>query len=148
MFWTLEYCFEHDLGDHLPWGFCCSAVMTYRRMPEYWRWPQVHSCGMPLGSTLMNCLPDFWLPINHLLTRIIIRIIMFLQRGDAMKSYSSREIISIIEADGWYFVHSVGDHWQYKHPIKPGRVTVTHPVKDIPIKTVLRIFNQAQIDLP
>jgi predicted RNA binding protein YcfA (HicA-like mRNA interferase family) len=71
-----------------------------------------------------------------------------LAEGDAMKSYSSRKIISIIEADIWYFVHSVGDHRQFKHPTKPGRVTVTHPVKDIPMKTVLRIFNQAKINLP
>ncbi len=65
-----------------------------------------------------------------------------------MKSYSSREIISIIEADGWYFVHAVGSHHQFKHPTKSGRVTVTHPEKDVPIKTVLRIFAQAQINLP
>ena len=32
-------------------------------------------------------------------------------RVHAMKSYSSREIIKILEQDGWYLVHTVGDHF-------------------------------------
>lgn len=60
-----------------------------------------------------------------------------------MKSYSSREIIKLLEADGWYEVNCVGDHHQYKHPSKPGRVTVTHPRKDFPIRTLKSIQKQA-----
>jgi predicted RNA binding protein YcfA (HicA-like mRNA interferase family) len=45
--------------------------------------------------------------------------------------------------DGWYLVHTVGSHQQYKHPTKKGRVTVPHPKKNIPIKTVRSIFKQA-----
>lgn len=63
-----------------------------------------------------------------------------------MKSYSSREIIKLLEEDGWYYVNSVGDHWHFKHPTKPGKVTVTHPVKDIPMKTLKSILKQAGID--
>ncbi len=65
-----------------------------------------------------------------------------------MKSYSSRELIQIIKADGWYFVRAAGDHHQYKHPTKPGKVTITHPVKDVPIGTVRSIFKQADLPLP
>lgn len=64
-----------------------------------------------------------------------------------MKSYSSREIIRLLEEDGWYCVNSVGDHWHFKHRTKPGKVTVTHPVKDIPIKTLKSILKQAGIKL-
>lgn len=64
-----------------------------------------------------------------------------------MKSYSSREIIKILEEDGWYYVKTVGDHWQFKHPTKPGKVTITHPVKDIPAKTLNSILKQAGIRL-
>jgi predicted RNA binding protein YcfA (HicA-like mRNA interferase family) len=64
-----------------------------------------------------------------------------------MRSYSSREIIKILEQDGWFFVKCVGDHWQFKHSIKPGKVTITHPVKDLPKGTLLRILKQAQIKL-
>ena len=46
-----------------------------------------------------------------------------------MKSYSSREVLKILKADGWYEVNCEGDHHQFKHPTKPGRVTITHPKK-------------------
>ncbi len=62
-----------------------------------------------------------------------------------MKSYSSREVIKILKADGWYEVACVGDHHQYKHPEKPGRVTVTHSRKDFPLRTLKSIEKQAGV---
>lgn len=62
-----------------------------------------------------------------------------------MKSYSSRDDIRILKADGWYEVNCEGDHHQFKHPTKKGRVTVTHPRKDIPIKTLMSISKQAGV---
>lgn len=64
-----------------------------------------------------------------------------------MKSYSSREIIQILIADGWYLARTKGDHCQFKHPTKKGPVTVTHPVKDIPIGTAKKIFRDAGIEI-
>ena len=60
-----------------------------------------------------------------------------------MKSYSSREVIRLLEADGWYEVHVVGSHHQFKHPTKKGRVTVKHPDKDIPRPTLAKIEKQS-----
>lgn len=60
-----------------------------------------------------------------------------------MKSYSSREVIKILKADGWYEVNCVGSHHQFKHPTKKGRVAVKHPDKDIPIKTLESIERQS-----
>ena len=60
-----------------------------------------------------------------------------------MKGYSSREIISIITADGWRETDQEGSHHHFKHPTKPGKVTVTHPKKDLPAKTVMSILKQA-----
>ena len=51
-----------------------------------------------------------------------------------MKSYSSREVIQLLKADGWFEVNVVGSHHQFKHPTKKGRVPVKHPDKDIPVK--------------
>lgn len=62
-----------------------------------------------------------------------------------MKSYSSREVLKMLKADGWYEVNCVGDHHQFKHPVKKGRVTITHPRKDIPIKTLKSIENQSGV---
>lgn len=60
-----------------------------------------------------------------------------------MKSYSSKEVIKMLKADGWYEVNVVGSHHQFKHPTKPGRTTVKHPEKDIPIKTLKSIEKQS-----
>ena len=62
-----------------------------------------------------------------------------------MKSYSSREVIKILINDGWYEVGCVGDHHQFKHSNKHGRVTITHPRKDIPTGTLKSIEKQAGI---
>ncbi|HBF0499189.1 TPA: type II toxin-antitoxin system HicA family toxin [Clostridioides difficile] len=64
-----------------------------------------------------------------------------------MKSYSSREILKILSSDGWYEVNCVGDHHQFKHPTKKGKVTVPHPNKDLPLRTVKSIFKQAGINI-
>lgn len=60
-----------------------------------------------------------------------------------MKSYSSREVIKRLKEDGWYEVNVVGSHHQFKHPAKKGRVTVKHPDKDVPPKTLKSIENQS-----
>lgn len=60
--------------------------------------------------------------------------------------YSSKQIIKQLEEDGWYEVSCVGSHHQFKHPVKPGRVTVPHPKRNIPIGTARNIFNQAGIN--
>ncbi|MCL2772027.1 MAG: type II toxin-antitoxin system HicA family toxin [Oscillospiraceae bacterium] len=62
-----------------------------------------------------------------------------------MKSYSSREVIRILEQDGWYEVACVGSHHQFRHPTQKGKVTVKDPQKDIPIMTLKRIEQQAGI---
>ena len=60
--------------------------------------------------------------------------------------YSSKEVIKMIEADGWFEVACVGSHHHFKHPMKQGRVTVPHPKRSVPIGTVKSIFKQAGID--
>ncbi len=60
-----------------------------------------------------------------------------------MKSYSSLQIIKILKADGWYEINCVGDHHQFKHPVKKGKVTITHPRKDLPLSLVKSIEKQS-----
>jgi predicted RNA binding protein YcfA (HicA-like mRNA interferase family) len=59
----------------------------------------------------------------------------------------SREIISALKADGWEQVAQKGSHVQFKHPTKPGRVTVPHPKRDIPLGTLRSIEKQADLKL-
>lgn len=56
---------------------------------------------------------------------------------------NSRELIKKIEADGWELVRVTGSHHHFKHPTKAGLVTVPHPKKDLPIRTVRNILKQA-----
>lgn len=56
---------------------------------------------------------------------------------------NSREILRRLKADGWYEVAQEGSHVQLKHPSKPGRVTVPHPKKDLPLGTVRSIEKQS-----
>lgn len=58
---------------------------------------------------------------------------------------NSREVIQQLEADGWVLRRTKGSHRQYTHPLKPGRVTVKHPAKDYPVKTLRSMEKQAGI---
>ncbi len=60
---------------------------------------------------------------------------------------SSLEIIRKLKADGWFEVATQGSHLQMKHPTKPGRVTVPHPKKDLPLGTLRSIERQATLKL-
>lgn len=59
----------------------------------------------------------------------------------------SEDILSALRADGWFEVHRRGSHVQLKHPHKPGRVTVPHPRRDIPVGTVKSIERQAGLKM-
>ncbi len=55
-----------------------------------------------------------------------------------------REIIEMIEEDGWYLIATRGSHRQYKHATKPGRVTVAgKPSDDLAPGTLNSILKQA-----
>jgi predicted RNA binding protein YcfA (HicA-like mRNA interferase family) len=57
-----------------------------------------------------------------------------------------RQIIKRIEADGWRLVRQRGSHRQFKHPTKPGRVTVAGNDSDeIKPGTLASILRQAQL---
>ncbi len=60
-----------------------------------------------------------------------------------------REVTKLIEDDGWYLVVTKGSHRQYKHPTKPGRVTIAgHPSDDLAPGTLNSVFKQAQLQKP
>ena len=58
-----------------------------------------------------------------------------------------RDVIRLVEADGWRLVSIKGSHRQYKHPYKPGRVTIAGRLDmDLHPKTLKSIFKQAGIE--
>ena len=59
-----------------------------------------------------------------------------------------REVTKLLEADGWYLVATKGSHRQYKHPTKPGRVTIAgHSGDDLAPSTLNNILKQAQLKM-
>jgi predicted RNA binding protein YcfA (HicA-like mRNA interferase family) len=55
-----------------------------------------------------------------------------------------RDVIKLVEQDGWRLVHTVGSHRQFKHPAKKGRVTIAgHASQDVHPKTLKSILVQA-----
>lgn len=68
------------------------------------------------------------------------------RKGWLSKCMKVRDIIKIVEADGWRHIETKGDHRQYKHHTKRGRVTIAgHASDDVHPKTVGSILRQAQI---
>lgn len=59
---------------------------------------------------------------------------------------NSRDVIRRLEKDGWELVRVRGSHHHYKHPVKPGIVTVPHPKKDLPQGTLKSIWKQAGLE--
>lgn len=55
----------------------------------------------------------------------------------------SRALIKKLETDGWELVRVTGSHHHYRHPSKPGMVTVPHPKKDLRKGTEASILKQA-----
>jgi predicted RNA binding protein YcfA (HicA-like mRNA interferase family) len=55
-------------------------------------------------------------------------------------------LIKRLEKDGWQLVAIAGSHHQFKHPSKPGKVTIPHPKKDLAPKTIKSILKQAGLD--
>lgn len=52
-------------------------------------------------------------------------------------------MIRRLKQDGWILVRTKGSHHQFKHPEKPGLVTVPHPKRDLPAGTLKAIFKAA-----
>jgi predicted RNA binding protein YcfA (HicA-like mRNA interferase family) len=62
-------------------------------------------------------------------------------------SVTSGHVIRALKRDGWTEVRVKGSHHHFKHPTKPGIVTVPHPKKDIPRGTLGSIERQAGVQL-
>jgi predicted RNA binding protein YcfA (HicA-like mRNA interferase family) len=55
-----------------------------------------------------------------------------------------RDVIRMLEGDGWRLAVTEGSHRQFKHPRKPGRVTVSgHRGEDMPKGTLASVLRQA-----
>ncbi len=58
-----------------------------------------------------------------------------------------KELIALIEADGWLQVRQKGSHRQFHHTTKPGTVTVSGKLSvDVPPGTLTSVLKQAGLN--
>lgn len=67
--------------------------------------------------------------------------------GCRLVAVKVRDLIRMIEFDGWKHVRTTGSHRHFKHPAKPHVVTVPgSPGDDIPIGTLKAILRSAGLE--
>lgn len=58
-----------------------------------------------------------------------------------------RDVLRLLDADGWRLKNHEGSHQQYQHSSKPGKVTIAGKANlDVPIGTLKAILKQAGLD--
>ena len=60
-----------------------------------------------------------------------------------MVEQNSRKLIAAIQRQGWVLVGTTGSHHHFKHPTRPGKLTIPHPKRELPLGTVRAILKQA-----
>jgi len=61
-----------------------------------------------------------------------------------MKPLKVKKVIEMLKKDGWYLERTRGDHRQFKHPTKKGKVTVSgHLSETLDQELLNSIFKQA-----
>lgn len=60
---------------------------------------------------------------------------------------NSKDLVKLLEADGWRLRSVRGSHHVFVHPAKPGHLTVPHPRKDLGTGLVHKLLKQAGIKL-
>jgi predicted RNA binding protein YcfA (HicA-like mRNA interferase family) len=58
---------------------------------------------------------------------------------------NSKELIKVLEKDGWVLRGIKGSHHVFNHPSRSGHITVPHPKKDLGIGLVQKLLKQAGI---
>ena len=59
----------------------------------------------------------------------------------------SKDVIRLLEDAGWVQVRQKGSHHQFRHPERPGTVTVPHPNSELGIGTLKSIERQSGVKL-
>ncbi|MBI3666900.1 MAG: type II toxin-antitoxin system HicA family toxin [Acidobacteria bacterium] len=57
-----------------------------------------------------------------------------------------RDLFKLVESDGWRLDRTRGSHRQFRHPTKPGTLTVSgHPGEEVHPKTLNSALKQARL---
>ena len=79
--------------------------------------------------------------------RTFINMVLTIPTGTgAISGVRSADIIKRLEAGGWVLRSVKGSHHVFRHPLKPGHVSVPHPKKDLGAGLVLELLKQAGLE--
>jgi predicted RNA binding protein YcfA (HicA-like mRNA interferase family) len=68
-------------------------------------------------------------------------------RGHSEEPMKVRDLIRLLENEGWHLARTRGSHRQYKHDTRRGTVTVAgRPGLDLPPKTASSVLRQAGLE--
>ena len=71
-------------------------------------------------------------------------VFLFRRKRLIIPNVKAKEVIRLLEEDGWYLARTKGSHRQFKHPNKSGVVTVSGKLSiDVPRGTLNSILKQA-----
>jgi predicted RNA binding protein YcfA (HicA-like mRNA interferase family) len=90
-------------------------------------------CSQPLEDK--PALSRWFLPDIALVSHALFPMLRLWDAGSRSntqlgRSMKVRDAIRLIEQDGWFLIATRGSHRQYKHPFKPGRVTIAGNASD------------------
>ena len=69
----------------------------------------------------------------------------YVVKSKGSDKFTFKELENILKKDGWYLYDTVGSHFQYKHKVKKGKITIPRHCKDIKKGTLCSILKQAEI---
>jgi predicted RNA binding protein YcfA (HicA-like mRNA interferase family) len=79
----------------------------------------------------------------------LLEVDVTIRAGLPLPTVKVRDVVAVLEADGWHLVRTKGSHRQFRHPNKPGTVTVAGKAStDVPIGTLGSIWKQAGLNKP
>jgi len=55
----------------------------------------------------------------------------------------SADLVKLIQAEGWVLRGVKGSHHVFKHPTRPGHISVPHPKKDLGVGLAQKLLKQA-----
>lgn len=76
-----------------------------------------------------------------------LRMVTHVVEAGIVAAMDSRTVLRLLMAAGWVEVAQRGSHKQLRHPGRPGKVTVPHPRKDLPLATLRSIERQSGVRL-
>ncbi len=68
-----------------------------------------------------------------------------LARVVIITTVNSKQVIKMLEADGWELRNVKGSHHVFRHPTKPGHISVPHPKMDLGVGLVHKLLKQAEL---